>query len=236
MIPALQKEYSSAIAQHLPSQARHIKLNATAARVETRAQATSAADISYAQDFHVSLQADGLAALWTDIQQRLLQPGLVQFRDCHIVLTAKDLKLSTQRATWAEARDLFFGRWNRAIDSAFLVQGFYDLAKETVPSGRTHGGPLALTLSWRQCCLEQFSDWLARVNTEYEPAASPPSEDPPLSPSRQSPALASVTSSHEDESGWDQIPSRSLSRVTSCRSSAASLAGVDPEAADSSVL
>lgn len=233
MIPALQKEYSSAIAQHLPSHARHIQLNATAARVETRAQATSTADISYAQDFHVPLQADGLAALWADIQQRLLQPGLVHFRDCHIVLTAKDLKLSTQRATWAEARDLFFGRWNRAVDSAFLVQDFYDLAKETVPSGLGHDGPLPLTLSWRRCCLEQFSDWLARVDTEYEPAASPPSDDPPLSPSRQSPAPASATSSHEDECEQDQSPSRGPSRVMSCRSSAASLASDDTEAADS---
>lgn len=202
MLPALETVYPTAITQHLPSHAQHISLNGTAARTETRAQKTAPTDVPYTQDFHIPLQADQLGALWTEIQQRILAPGLVHFRDCHIVLTSKDLKLSTQRSTWAESRDLFFGRWNRAVDPTFLVQDFYDLAKEIVPSGTAENEPLPLTLSWRRCCLEEFSHWLTQVNIDC--GVDEPAHSSSRSSSRTSAQhSANATDSSDRESDFD---------------------------------
>ena len=93
-------------------------MNGTAAAVEGRARGMP--EVSYTQDFHYLLQADLLPALWNAIQARSTQAGLNHFQGVSILLAGKNLKLSTRARTWAQSRDLFFQKWNRAINAAYL--------------------------------------------------------------------------------------------------------------------
>ncbi|KAJ5117447.1 hypothetical protein N7448_011079 [Penicillium atrosanguineum] len=207
-MPSLGKVYPNATVQHMPSSAQHIRLNGTAASVEGRAH--RAPDTSYTQNFHYPLQAELLPALWDEIQACTTETGLTQFQDASIVLTAKNLKLSTRGRTWIQARDLFFRRWNRAVNAAYLQQDFYDIAKEVVPASPTTAQEdilsLPLTLSWRRCCLDGFCRWLAQraaesgplSNESSSPAASEPRIDP-IEPSSNPEDNQSDDSSTEED-------------------------------------
>ncbi|OJD19313.1 hypothetical protein ACJ73_08650 [Blastomyces percursus] len=65
--------------------------------------------------------------------------------------------------------DGFFTRWNRSVDTRYLTQDFYDIAKEVVSpwSFLSHQQPThtPLTVTWRRCCLDGFCDWLATSQT-----------------------------------------------------------------------
>ena len=170
-LPSVHVIYPSSIVQHLPSSAQHIERNANAPQVEAGVQASTQSRAP--QDFHFSLQAGHLGALWEEIQHRVEQAGHVQFQDCQIIFTAKNLKLQTQQSTWAGTRELFFSRWNRAIDPTYLQQDFYDLAKEVIPRQGHSGGQAlsdkALMLSWRRCCLDGCCAWLVHQNAISAP-------------------------------------------------------------------
>lgn len=207
-MPSLGKVYPNATVQHMPSSAQHIRLNGTAAAVEGRAH--RAPDISYTQNLHYPLQAELLPALWDEIQACTTETGLTQFQDALIVLTAKNLKLSTRGRTWIQARDLFFRRWNRAINAAFLQQDFYDIAKEVVPARPTTAQEdtldLPLTLSWRRCCLDGFCRWLAQraaapgpLRDESSSPAASESRIDPIEPSSNPDDDQSDESSTEEE-------------------------------------
>lgn len=163
LLPAIRTTYPASVVQHLPASAQHITMNGSAAQIEGRSGAHTIP--AYVQDLHYTLQGDRLAVLWEQIQQRIHFDGLLQFRDCRIVLTAKNLKLITQHRIWSQARDTFFQQWHRGIDPAYLSEDFYDIAKEVVPSDATLA---ARTLSWRRCCLERFGDRLAEDSAAAE--------------------------------------------------------------------
>lgn len=195
-LPALRQVYPSSIVQHLPSSAAHIQLNATAARREGLARAD--VEIPHLQDFHFTLQSEALATLWDDIQQRIERAPHSQFQQCQILLTAKNLKLTTQRSTWAAVRDVFFSRWNRAVDATYLEQDFYDVAKEVLPfqldPTADDSTPPALMLIWRECCLYGFRDWLCQHEVSAEVAPEVVSS-PNAEPVRRSQRLATHPSS-----------------------------------------
>lgn len=179
-LPAIQAVSPSSIGQHFPSSAAHIERSANAPQRETRTQAGAGA--VYTQDFHYRLQPDRLAALWHEIQRRVLEEGHSHFRDSQIVLTAKNLKLITQRPTWSQARDLFLAQWSRAVNPTFLQRDFYDIAKEMISHRHSPPFPHAppdppLTLSWRRCCLDGFCRWLS----QSEAAATLPASAATLS-------------------------------------------------------
>lgn len=208
-IPSLDKIYPGATVQHLPSSAEHIRLNGTAAAVEGRARGMP--DASYTQDFHYLLQADLLPALWNAIQARSTEAGLTHFQGASILLTAKNLKLSTRARTWAQSRDLFFQKWNRAINAAYLQQDFYDIAKEVIPclpaTGQGDHPASALTLSWRRCCLDDFCCWLAQSaaasGAQSDGSSSPAAAEPLPEPTGQT---GSSHDSQSDESSPEGEP------------------------------
>lgn len=168
LLPAIQQTYPASTVQHLPSSADHIRMNGTAAQVEGRSGAQTITP-TFTQDFHFNLHADRLDALWECVQTYTQQDGLTHFSNCSILLTAKNLKLVSQRATWAQARDAFLHQWKRAINPTFLRDDFYDIAKEVVPRS-----PQAMTLCWRRCCLESFSTWLGQSNAAAEDCQNSP--------------------------------------------------------------
>jgi hypothetical protein len=166
LMPALHLTFPASTLQHLPASAAHITLTTSAARGE--GQALPGVHAPRAQDLHFRLAPDGLPALWHEMQQRMEQAGLHQFQQCQILLTAKNLKVSTQRSTWSHARAAFFDRWNQAVDATYLKQDFYDVAREIVSSQSTHfqdSSPgMPLTLTWRRCCLTGFADQLDQLD------------------------------------------------------------------------
>jgi hypothetical protein len=198
-LPALRQSYPSSIIQHLPSSAAQIQFNATAVRQEGLAK--TSVEAPRTQDFHFMLQPEALNALWERIQRHTEQAGLSQFQQCRILVTTKNLKLTTQRPTWAQARDVFFRRWNRAVDMTYIEQDFYDVAKEVVPCLENSGSP-ALMLSWRECCLHGFCDWLGQHEAEHE-AVSTSSPEPEPVRRRRRVGLAStdVIANTDDSSG-----------------------------------
>lgn len=204
-LPALHQTYPTATVQHFPSSAAHIQLNATAARREGLTQADS--NVPRAQDFHFMLQPESLAGLWDEVQRRTEQEGLSQFQQCRILLTSKNLKLATQRSTWAGTRDVFFHRWNQAVDPAYLEHDFFDVAKEVVP-GREN----QLMLNWRECCLYGFDDWLRQheAAVDIEPGPSSLRSSEPVRRSQRATARRSHVSSavvESDDDGHDNASS-----------------------------
>lgn len=216
-LPALGKVYPGATVQYMPSSAQYIKLMGTAAAVEGRAH--GAPDVSYAQDLHYPLHAKLLPALWDTIQACSTEAGLTQFHGTLILLTAKNLKLSTQGRTWAHARNLFFQKWNRAINPAYLQQDFYNIAKEVVPGSRTATpGDVpdpALTLSWRRCCLESFSRRLAQSaaasGSLSDGSSARAAMEPPIDPSE---STRDADDDPPDESSPEEEPTDAEPTIT----------------------
>lgn len=162
-LPALHLTLPSSALLHIPSSAAHIEVNSTAARVEGHVQTQH--EQPRIQEFHFSLQPHTLQALWVEVEKSIDEQGLWQFYGVQLLMTAKNLKLSSQRPTWSDMRDTFFLRWNRAVDAQYLTQDFFDIAKEVVSpwSFLSHQEPshTPLTLTWRRCCLDGFGKWLA---------------------------------------------------------------------------
>nr|KMM66544.1 hypothetical protein CPAG_02882 [Coccidioides posadasii RMSCC 3488] len=127
-LPALHHVYSASTLLHLPSSAAHIQLSSTAAWAEGCNQTLH--EQPWVQEFHFSLQPAGLHHLWEHVQTTIQDPGLQHFQGLMLLLTAKNLKLSTQHATWSSTRDAFFRMWNQAVDGRYLTTSFYDIGKE----------------------------------------------------------------------------------------------------------
>lgn len=203
LFPAIQAVYASGPLQHLPASAAQIALNGTAVPMEGRVLPGVA--LPRTQDFHHTLAPSGLAPLWTDILERIEQGGLHQFQQCQLVLTAKNLKLATQRRTWCEAREAFFTRWNRAVNIAYLQQDFYDLAKEMVSVRSTSSldpaSDVALTMAWRRCCLEGFSERLTDLNKQLADGSSTvPSPSSPPRRTRRSHSAHAISNPRRNNS------------------------------------
>ena len=214
-LPSLEQVYPGATIQHLPSSAQHIRLNGTAVAVEGWARGVPDDTAQYVQSFHYPLHAKQLAALWDSVQAYTIEAGLTQFQEASIVLTAKNLKLSTWGRTWAEMRDWFFRKWNRAVNPQYLQQDFYDIAKEVVPVRPTDDSPdPALTLSWRRCCLEDFCRRFAQSpaasagTTLSDESPSPGGSDAPesSSDSEDDPSVESSTEEEDEEEDEDEEP------------------------------
>jgi hypothetical protein len=200
-LPAVHTVYPSSVTQHLPASAEHIERNAHAPSREARTSATVGS--AHAQDFHHRLQPDGLEKLWAEIQRRISHDGHSLFLDAQIVLTGKNLKLSTQRQTWSGARDAFLRHWSRTVDLVYLQQDFYDIAKEVLCHRSSLHPPAAdeppLTLCWRRCCLDGFCQWI----TSSE-AAFPSAPDPASSGDPQAWGAAATISADAEASDADQ--------------------------------
>ena len=214
-LPSLEQVYPGATIQHLPSSAQHIRLNGTAAAVEGRARGVPDDTARYVQSFHYPLHAEQLAALWDSVQAYTIEAGLTQFQEASIVLTAKNLKLSTWGRTWAKMCDQFFWKWNCAINPQYLQQDFYDIAKEVVPVRPTDDSPdLALTLSWCCCCLEDFCCWFAQspaasAGTTLSNKSPSPGGSDALelsSDSEDDPSVESSTEEEDEEEDEDEEP------------------------------
>ncbi|EER22854.1 hypothetical protein CPC735_001700, partial [Coccidioides posadasii C735 delta SOWgp] len=182
-LPALHHVYSASTLLHLPSSAAHIQLSSTAARAEGRNQTLH--EQPRVQEFHFSLQPAGLHHLWEHVQTTIQDPGLQHFQGLMLLLTAKNLKLSTQHATWSSTRDAFFRMWNQAVDGRYLTTSFYDIGKEVVSpwSFLSHQEPThaPCTFIWRRCCLDCFCEWL-RDSPAAQRISSPTSSEPDSSP------------------------------------------------------
>jgi hypothetical protein len=185
-LPALHLTLPSSALLHIPSSAAHIEVNSTAARVEGHVQTQH--EQPRIQEFYFSLQPHTLQALWVEVEKSIDEQGLWQFYGVQLLMTAKNLKLSSQRPTWSDMRDTFFMRWNRAVDAQYLTQDFFDIAKEVVSpwSFLSHQEPshTPFTFTWRRCCLDGFGKWLAGSEAATDTASE--SDDDAVPPVRRS--------------------------------------------------
>nr|KMM69776.1 hypothetical protein CPAG_06090 [Coccidioides posadasii RMSCC 3488] len=108
--------------------ATHIQLSSTAAQAEDHNQTLHKQ--SQVQEFYFSLQSAELHHLWKHVQTIIQDPGLQHFQRLMLLLTAKNLKLSTQHAIWSSTCDAFFHMWNQAVDGHYLTTSFYNIGKK----------------------------------------------------------------------------------------------------------
>ncbi|EFW15480.1 conserved hypothetical protein [Coccidioides posadasii str. Silveira] len=127
-LPALHHVYSASTLLHLSSSAVYIQLSSTAAWAEGCNQTLHKQP--QVQEFHFLLQPAELHHLWKHVQIIIQDPGLQHFQRLMLLLTAKNLKLSTQHAIWSSTRDAFFCMWNQAMDGRYLTTSFYNIGKE----------------------------------------------------------------------------------------------------------
>lgn len=123
------------------------------------------------QLFHYMIQPEHLGYLWQRLGFYIRQQP--EFEDSCILLTTKNVKASFRDREWARMCGRFWENWDAVVDRGFLVQDFYDVAKEvTAPESRnSHQEPELppsepMTLTWRRCCLERFDKWLQGCQIE----------------------------------------------------------------------
>ncbi|EAS27270.3 uncharacterized protein CIMG_13489 [Coccidioides immitis RS] len=105
-LPALHYIYFTSTLLHLPFSITHVQLSSTAAQAEDCNQ-TFHKQLQV-QKFHFSLQPAELHHLWKHMQITVQDPELQHFQRLTLLLTTKNLKLSTQHATWSSMCDAFF--------------------------------------------------------------------------------------------------------------------------------
>jgi hypothetical protein len=164
ILPALHQCYPASAIQHFPANAKHMQLNATARGIEGKV--TERGPRVQLLQYH--LAPAPLAQLWDAIRNNIASESIVMFEGIRLFLTVKNLKLRTKADTWQEMRQKFSDCWDAAIDSDFLCDQFVDIGKETCPRWsyplhRRHDDRKPLTLSWKRCCLEQYSSWIEDV-------------------------------------------------------------------------
>ncbi|OJD22346.1 hypothetical protein ACJ73_06306 [Blastomyces percursus] len=171
-MPAIYDTLPAELIQHLVAGAKDAQTRATAASAE---RTTQGPDRPRVQLLHYHIPPQYLAALWDRVQFYIQQRNQTEFRGSQIIFHAKNVKTHFQDQSWQQMWDRFFTVWNGTLDRSYVLEDYYDLAKEVVPKGRSfpvqytpQASEQPLTLAWRECCLRQFSRWLHQCAQELE--------------------------------------------------------------------
>jgi hypothetical protein len=68
------------------------------------------------QAIHHAVSGEAMPLIWDCIQQLVQQPGLRDFCDVTIFISAKNLKAKTRQSTLQSIWTNFFGRWEDVLD------------------------------------------------------------------------------------------------------------------------
>jgi hypothetical protein len=121
------------------------------------------------QAIHHAVSGEAMPLMWDCIQQLVQQPGLRDFCDVTIFISAKNLKANTRQSTLQSTWTNFFGRWEDVLDWNALdpARMWFDIGKETctrtsllAQNISTQPRPVPTltptTSMWRPCCLEEY--------------------------------------------------------------------------------
>lgn len=91
-MPVIYDTLPSELIQHFTAGAQDMQTRATAALVELTMQGKEAPQV---QLLHHFIQLQYLAQLWNQIQFYIMERGHPKFEECHILITAKNLKTNS---------------------------------------------------------------------------------------------------------------------------------------------
>jgi hypothetical protein len=167
LLPAMHHVLPAAALQHYPASFQHARLASTAASMEMRARAGHTPPKH--QAIHHAVSGEAMPLMWDCIQQLVQQPGLRDFCDVTIFISAKNLKAKTRQSTLQSTWTNFFGRWEDVLDWNALdpARMWFDIGKETctrtsllAQNISTQPRPVPTltptTSMWRPCCLEEY--------------------------------------------------------------------------------
>jgi hypothetical protein len=154
LLPSLRECLPPGRLQHLPTSFKQAQANARALRTETRTAAMDGA--AHHQNLQYEIPATYLPAIQEAIWRRTGEPGNHQFRDAHIIIVGKGLKLQPWKtAIWTTTMDYFFHWFERQFDPQHFTEDtvHVDIGKETLP-------PPSCSLLWREDFLRLFASCL----------------------------------------------------------------------------
>ncbi|KAJ5091028.1 hypothetical protein N7532_009712 [Penicillium argentinense] len=153
LLPAVHQYYSDARLQHFPSSFSHSNSNSWAAWAEGRSIQTQ----SRQQLLSYFLPPEHLDHIWQAVHQIIRVKGLDEFQGVRLFLSAKNLKLRTQSATWSGMQHRFQQLWSSTANQSYIHEVFFDIGKETCPIAPDSGQPIrGQTLLWKQCCPDKL--------------------------------------------------------------------------------
>ena len=166
--PAVHRHYAAHYTQHLPASFRHAFANSKAHQVEARQIETASYQAQLALGYH--LQPQHLGAIWADVcAASATTPGLRDFRDPQLFLSAKDTKLrfksTADQPSLLDVMDRFEAYLGGILDLDQIDEDrfFVDVAKEICPGVSLLAGQTPQVdeqpqvYSWRRCCLEEHA-------------------------------------------------------------------------------
>lgn len=164
--PALYKHLPAHFTQHLPAGYQHALANSKARQIEARKIKT--ASYQSQQSISYCLPPEYLTRIWDDVQEIVAKtPGLHDFRDARIYLSAKGTKLQFKvtppHSAMSDTIENFQAYLEQTLNLDHLEcdQFFVDIGKEVCPpkSSLTSDDDAphveAQVYSWKRCCLEE---------------------------------------------------------------------------------
>jgi hypothetical protein len=170
IFPALYQQSASHITQHLPASYQHSVANSRAKNVEDRVRETASYRAQQQLAYHI--QPERLDSIWTNILERVNEPGLQDFREPQIFFSAKQTKLqfktSPAHPTVVHTIQNFNSYLARVMDMdmVYLDRLYVDLGKEIcppdsfLPDQRVYEDEEPQMYLWKTCCLKSYIQWL----------------------------------------------------------------------------
>jgi hypothetical protein len=167
LIPAIFRYSPATSRQHIPCSWEQARQKAQAYHAErlTKGDYDKLADQGLF--LHYSLHPQSLAAIWQDIQQQLLEPQNLIYREVRLFFSSKNTKLRFPYSTLSEVWQAFQRPLLAAIDLTYIdrTQVWLDLGKEVagleyvLQGSPPEGDSPPTSYLFKTCCLESFARW-----------------------------------------------------------------------------
>jgi hypothetical protein len=166
LLYSLYSQAEGGTTQHYPANYAHSKLSSHAKYAETHSRINNSTQHLAITQY---IPPQNVQEVWDLITERVKLPGLEDFDDHHLFITAKNLKVLTKRPTLAQMWEFFVEKWGQSVDLRYMSPDllWLDLGKEVcAPYSFMIGQPqdqiTALTYLWRPCCLDSYWRWSLR--------------------------------------------------------------------------
>jgi hypothetical protein len=166
LLRALYEQATGGTSQHYPASYAHGKLSSLAKYTESHSRLEGAARQQAISHY---IPPQNVAQVWGLMGDFIREPGLQDFGDVCLFLTAKNLKVLTQRAILSDMWKEFFNQWELGVDSTYIHpdQVWIDLGKEVCApdsfvGDQTKDDMIGETYLWRSCCLDSYWKWSLR--------------------------------------------------------------------------
>lgn len=169
LIPAIFRHVPATGRQRIPCSWEQARGKAEAYYKERYTRGDPREAPSQARSLHYSLHPDSLAAIWGDVERRLLEPRNQIYQGAQLFFSSKNTKLRFAYKTVSGAWEGFNRTLESTIDLSYCDrnQVWFDLGKEVVGSDyalaneEVESDSVPTTHLFRTCCLETLSQWAA---------------------------------------------------------------------------